>query len=112
MTEYPCTGCGQCCRMVKGIMEAKELVQPGDNFYDEYISFPFNTKEDGSCEKLNDDNTCSVYDDRPDLCNSEKIYLKYFSGNETKLEYYFRSMSACNQLIKMAGLDKKYLVKL
>ena len=46
---FPCTKCGACCRNVKG------LGLPCD--------------DDGVCTNLiQDDNTCSMYEDRPLIC--------------------------------------------
>jgi Fe-S-cluster containining protein len=34
--------------------------------------FPYKAREDGSCEKLKN-NLCSVYEDRPLLCNIDRM---------------------------------------
>jgi Fe-S-cluster containining protein len=49
MTDFKCSQCGVCCK------------QAGK------IGLP--TKEDGSCKFLSDDNQCTIYDTRPDICN-------------------------------------------
>ena len=51
--EFRCTKCGACCRSVKGIRELEDLgyVMP-----------------DGSCVMLLPDNTCHIYETRPDIC--------------------------------------------
>jgi Fe-S-cluster containining protein len=58
--------------------------------------FPYKAKENGHCEKLID-NRCSVYDDRPLLCNVERL------ADETnmpmnKTTWYAMNYAGCNTL--------------
>jgi Fe-S-cluster containining protein len=73
-------------------------------------SFPYQAKEDGSCEMLVDDR-CSVYENRPTICNIEsmqKIYEK--TQGISKEDYYTLNISICNALIKEQGLPQKYFI--
>lgn len=79
--KFPCTGCGCCCKRV-GLVK---------NFLTE-DQFPYNPKDDGSCEMLID-NKCSVYDNRPEICDVYKMSLK--SDLDIK-EYYKQSIDQCN----------------
>jgi len=81
---FPCTGCGCCCKrvgLVKPFLTEKE--------------FPYNADENGVCEKLID-NKCSIYDNRPDVCNIYKMALKSSLPIE---EYYNISVKACNDFM-------------
>ncbi len=60
---YPCKKCGSCCRYTRLI---PDLVK-----YD---------RGDGSCKYLEVDNTCSIYEHRPDVCNGRYVYEKHYSG--------------------------------
>jgi len=79
MLKFPCTGCGICCTRVwlaKGTLSKEE--------------FPFDVKKDGSCEMLGKDNTCKVYENRPDICRIDKMYEKEHSKTMTRKEAYKR----------------------
>ena len=63
--EFECTACGLCCKKIGLIMQRPapyEWMQPAKD------AFPYKANPDGSCEKLID-NRCSVYDDRPLMCD-------------------------------------------
>ena len=80
----------------------------GDSPIGEAIdSFPYAVDKNGVCEKFLD-NKCSVYENRPLLCNVEKLaVLKGFDKNH----WYRINAIACNFLIRQAGLDDSYLIK-
>ena len=88
--EFNCSQCGACCRI------AGELgFMP--------------SREDGACIHLGEDNLCTIYDERPDICNVEKMYYKRKLGI-TKKEYFKMQNEACNLLQKSYGMDEKYRV--
>ena len=89
MVGFPCTQCGACCRRagVTGLMPSNE---------------------DGSCIYLNKDNTCSIYNQRPEVCNIDKMRKK--QTILSKKEYYKLSAKVCNQFIEEDGLDDKYKI--
>lgn len=66
----------------------------------------------GKCEMLGDDNLCKVYNDRPDLCNIEKIYHRYHWEFPSRRWWFVQNNVACNKMIMLNGLDKKYLINL
>ena len=93
---FPCTQCGACCKRagLTGLMPSKE---------------------DGSCIYLNDDNSCSVYSQRPDICSIYKMYKKRKPENlllkdTSERDYYKLTAKICNQFIKEDGLDDKYKI--
>lgn len=82
---FPCTGCGLCCRF------AGEAVT-------HVVGFTEPINPDGSCSRLTADNKCSIYATRPEACRIPR-------------DKYRENALACNELITLVGLDKKYLVK-
>lgn len=82
--NFPCTSCGCCCKRV-GLVK-KFLTEE---------EFPHNTREDGCCEMLINDK-CSVYDNRPEICNVNKMFLK---SNLDIKEYYKLNIEQCNKFM-------------
>ena len=65
---FNCTKCGLCCKKVKLIVESSPIFSDKESqFY-----FPYSWGENGTCEKLKG-NMCSVYKDRPLICNVDKF---------------------------------------
>ena len=93
--KFNCSGCGACCRRVN--------ILP---------NFPEPINEDGSCSHLQEDNSCAIYEDRPEICHVEKMYDKrHFTMKElTRKEYYKENNRLCNEWIERDELDKKFLI--
>ena len=106
MKDFPCTQCSQCCKRIGEALENKNKFDPLKQFL--ISKFPYKILKDGSCEQLTEDGLCSVYEDRPVICNI-KLMSKFFDGSVE--EYYDMSAKACNMMIEEAGLDSKYLIK-
>ena len=105
MTEpipiFNCTACGICCKSIgPAILRAKQLVEAGnaDEKTAEIASFPFAYDSNGTCEKLLPDNTCSVYDSRPDICSVEKTWAKYHQEYFSIERYFSINELACMYL--------------
>lgn len=64
---YPCKKCGLCCRYTR--------LLPALAKYD---------RGDGVCKFLKEDNTCSIYATRPDVCNGRYVYETYCSGMDVE----------------------------
>jgi uncharacterized protein len=104
--DYPCTGCGECCKRIQAILDTshyhpviEELVR----------RFPYKARVDGSCEMLTEDMKCSVYKSRPLLCNI-KLGAKLLKMDEK--DWYRANRDGCNLMIEEAGLGEEYLVVL
>jgi hypothetical protein len=104
--DFPCTGCGECCKRVQSVLEGswdhpvlRELVE----------RFPYQTRRDGSCEMYGADGRCQVYDSRPLICN---IKLGGMMLGLDQQKWYEMNMVGCNQMIEDAGLDPSFLVSL
>ncbi len=95
MTEFPCTKCGACCKL------APDSVL-------EYYSLP--KAEGGGCGHLKEDNTCAIYETRPDVCNVKTRWEKMYKLSNVKWEEYIQiNVKACE--ILQAELEKKNLTK-
>ena len=66
------------------------------------------TKEDGSCIYLAG-NECSIYEDRPFICNIDAIRKKHYGGLP-KEKFYEITAKSCNALMDEGGVDSKYRV--
>ena len=107
MVNFPCTKCTLCCTNLDVLLANKQYLDPvRKSLFD---LFPYKPKEDGSCEMLSEDGSCTVYEDRPDICNISTV-AKALNTDIT--EYYRISARSCNQLIINAGLPAEYLVNL
>jgi len=59
--EFNCTKCGACCRLVPvHILDA--------------FGLPVKSGMLKGCGYLRDDNTCSIYENRPDVCDVKKTF--------------------------------------
>ena len=88
---FPCTECGCCCRLVGRIKD-----------------FPFKTKQDGSCEKF-EDNKCTIYKDRPSICRVDEQIERSGMGKE---QGYKATVAICNKLMNMFNIDESKRIKL
>ena len=80
MTKFSCNGCGACCRRVYLIPD-----------------FPEPLKEDGSCEHLQEDNSCGIYETRPLICKIDDFYDKHLSGHLPREEFHRMNAELCKQ---------------
>ena len=82
--SFRCNGCGLCCKHIDVAVKATEHIKE--------LHFPYTWDETGRCDFLSEDNTCLVYDDRPLLCNVEKL-AEHF--NLDKEDFYKKNEDAC-----------------
>lgn len=75
--------CGECCRHINLIPELTEF----DN-------------GSGVCIYLQG-NLCSIYENRPDICNVDVMYEKKFKTKYTKEEFYKVNQDACKEIMKL-----------
>ena len=71
-STFKCHQCGDCCRNVnrwKKLLPALRELLPTIN-----LDFPYKDN-DGVCEKLTDDNKCSIFNQRPAVCNTKEMFL-------------------------------------
>ena len=103
MKDFPCTSCGLCCKQIGTLLTNKNQLPELLQFL--VTKFPYKALEDGSCEMLNSDNQCSVYNDRPLICNVKLM---------SKLHHtpYHVTAEICNKLIEENGLDTAFRVEI
>lgn len=79
--KFDCDCCGCCCRSLKKV--------PALAKYD---------RGDGVCVYLRNDNLCDIYDHRPEICNVDLMYERYFSSVYTREDFYAMNKKICNSL--------------
>ena len=111
-----CTKCGACCK--KASVDAYNGFTR--SFYEKVLNIKLEelqTKKNGDCINLLDDNSCAIYEDRPLICRygNDKLHigpntlqdlLKY-----TEREYLDLQMSSCNTIMDLNKIDKSYQIK-
>jgi Fe-S-cluster containining protein len=96
---FPCSKCGACCTRVGRVVEQyKKYDGPQDFLIKSIKEFPHKYDSSGRCDKLNDDNTCQVYDNRPPLCNVDTMFISHYSKFMSKEEFYAVNTESCNAL--------------
>ena len=77
---FDCTKCGECCRHIANIPQLSKF-----------------DRGDGVCKYLRG-HECDIYDNRPEICNVEKMYEKYFSHLYSRDEFYKLNEEACEMI--------------
>jgi len=98
--KFPCQKCSLCCRHIDRAVNL--FTEAGFD-----IKFPYKWT-DGVCEMLKD-NLCSVYENRPLICNVDR----YIKENKINKHWFYKlNIEACNRLMDEAGLDQKYRINI
>lgn len=79
--KFKCDCCGCCCRSLKKVPALSEF-----------------DRGDGVCIHLRDDNLCSIYDCRPEICNVERMYEKFFASIYSREEFFRLNEEECERL--------------
>ena len=80
--DFPCTGCGACCRSV---------------FLSKYTSWL--DRGDGTCRDFDDSTSrCSVYENRPTICNVRVMYEADYKNKISWEDFVSINLQACNSL--------------
>lgn len=110
MENFPCTSCSLCCRSLGTIIRMTKQGDPESIFYKAAEEFPYSWDESGCCEML-DNNLCSVYENRPLLCNIKKISELYAKEKDITLNnLYALNAKVCNSLISAANLHESFMI--
>ena len=111
MTDFPCTSCGQCCRLIGLHFDHSNPVYQNSPqaVKDLMDNFPHPINSDNSCSMLDENGLCSIYEDRPIICNTK--YAPQLL-NLTKPQFNNYMAQSCNKLIDDADLDRKFLVQI
>lgn len=87
LEKFKCDCCGLCCRHVDR------------NIFNNNLD-----RGDGVCKFLDTSkNLCTIYENRPDFCNVEKGYKKYFAELYSEEEYLQLNYLACEKLKELDG---------
>ena len=78
---FACDRCGLCCRSLKKVPALADF-----------------DRGDGVCIHLREDNLCEIYDSRPEVCNVDLMYERYFSSIYTREEFYKMNEKVCETL--------------
>lgn len=82
--SFLCVACGECCRHIQSFPPAKSL-----------------DRGDGICLHLKN-NLCEIYQDRPDYCNSDTVYKKFFHPEYTEKDFADFNHEICKKLIEQS----------
>ncbi|EOV9526626.1 YkgJ family cysteine cluster protein [Bacillus cytotoxicus] len=94
MKNFPCTKCGICCQNVQGIDSLSHL-----------------NRGDGCCVHYDTDNhSCTIYEERPLLCNIALAYEELFKKSMSKKDFYLLNVEACNELQEMHQVPSAYRI--
>jgi Fe-S-cluster containining protein len=78
-TMFQCDKCGACCMNLK----RSEIYSDLD-------------RGDGICIHFNEETKlCNIYDNRPDICNVDKLYKLFFADKISVSKYYQLNYQAC-----------------
>ncbi len=93
---FPCSGCGLCCQNISNIQELKH--------YD---------LGNGMCKYFDmSSNECMIYNNRPEICQIDKMYEIKYRTSYKKQEFYALNAQVCNTLQEKCNKDKKYRINL
>ncbi len=91
---FPCTSCGLCCQNISNVEELK-LYNLGN----------------GICKYLDKiNNSCKIYDSRPDICRVDKMFELIYHKEFSLEEFYIANANVCNQLQEEYKTDKSFKV--
>lgn len=79
--EFNCWNCSACCRFCDKIDELKSF-----------------DRGDGTCIHLTEQNLCGIYDNRPEVCNTRKMFEKKWINYFSWEDYLIFSEKACKIL--------------
>lgn len=72
MEQFKCSMCGNCCRNV-GLYKEKVYPALKELLGDKMPEFTL-LEKDGVCIYLTKDNKCAIYESRPEICNTNKMF--------------------------------------
>ncbi|MCX7067888.1 MAG: YkgJ family cysteine cluster protein [Methylococcales bacterium] len=80
---FPCNSCGACCKSIR-LSTQTEWLDRGD----------------GVCRYFDDQqNTCTIYENRPEICNVRVMYEKHYQSQFNWSEFVLVNQKACDALL-------------
>jgi len=84
-SDFPCTGCGACCRSILLSAQTKWL-----------------DRGDGVCRYFDENKSiCTVYENRPDVCNVRTMYDRYYKFRFNWPDFVAINQEACVKIISI-----------
>lgn len=83
---FNCWMCGACCHFCNIVPELKHF-----------------DRGDGVCINLREDNSCGIYESRPDVCNTRTMWNEHYSKGMTWNQYVDYSERICVRLDEMVN---------
>ena len=87
--SFPCKQCGQCCRQAYLLDELQDY-----------------NRGDGVCKYLTEENVCSIYANRPNICSVDYMYENKYHQQFTRLEFYRLNKEACDYMRRIATVER------
>ncbi len=82
--KFQCEQCGNCCRNAINVPQLKLYILPN-----------------GLCKYFDEiNNMCTIYYNRPLICNIDKFYEVYLSDKMSKSDFYKLNKNGCEKLKK------------
>jgi Fe-S-cluster containining protein len=82
MSTFPCDNCGACCKFI-GLSDKTSWLDRGD----------------GVCRHFDEiNNHCSIYENRPEICNVKKMYDTYYKDRFNWSEFVAMNQKVCSEL--------------
>ena len=75
--DFPCIQCGLCCKTLRHIPTLQD--------YD---------MGNGVCRYLHGA-VCSIYEDRPTLCNINEMYSLHFESMMNRMDFFIENLKSC-----------------
>lgn len=84
---FPCNNCGACCKSIRLSTQTAWL-----------------DRGDGVCRHFDDtQNTCTIYETRPEVCNVRIMYEKHYQSQFNWAEFVVVNQKACEELLRQAN---------
>lgn len=106
--KFPCTQCAACCRTMGNMIKSRE--SHPDQIKQLIDEFPYKTV-DGVCEKL-EGNDCTVYENRPTICNIKQVHKLVYSQEINKRDFFRMNSVICNGLQERLQIAEDFRIKL
>jgi hypothetical protein len=112
-----CNGCGVCCQNIYLVHQERPIASVAEferlqHLFDDYAPFhPIEETEYGlvfRCGQLQADNTCGIYDSRPDFCRRYPTELSLVQGGKLADEcsYVFTPRAAFPQVLASVAASR------
>lgn len=114
-----CSSCGACCRVIGNTIQNCDTMiflyqhaqdESAVEYWSRLKEFPHVINEDGSCSNLLPDNTCAIYDKRPDVCRTDYTFEKLYAKEFTQEKFDNVMKQGCNILQEELNVDEVYRI--